>query len=273
MTTEASPSVSLAIPDPRKAPIPVGWATDTFATLLPHLDWGDLEEAEARIRGLASEIESLKGDHTELLKAWRLVEIRRGELLDPDVKPGGRPNLPMRGEVGSVSSQTASRYRKMARNFDLVWPLIVNAKAPHEVSQSALLKKIEEHEAREVGPAAPKRSAPQDVKSPSANELPAKSDPAADTGDLITELEEADKTIRRQQAVIDAIEADDPAAKVVEWAQKYAQLEGHLQRQNAKLTEAERIIKANSNVLGQVRAILNVASNSEIVGALRDLLR
>jgi hypothetical protein len=35
----------------------------------------------------------------ELEKALRIVEARRGELLDIDVVPGGRANLSMRGKV------------------------------------------------------------------------------------------------------------------------------------------------------------------------------
>lgn len=116
--------------------------------------------------------------------------------------------------------------------------------------------------------APPTLPAPPDTETTSTEPEDESPDP-----DLVTELEEADKEIRRLQSVVEAVQSDDPAARVLEWAQKYAQLEGHLERQNAKLVEADRIIKSKREILAQTRRLLKVEYDGEIIGALQDLLR
>ena len=54
------------------------------------------------------------------------MEYRRGVLLGPDDRQGERTDLHAHVNV-DVSSQTASRYRKIARHWDEVWPPILKA--------------------------------------------------------------------------------------------------------------------------------------------------
>jgi hypothetical protein len=141
---EMAQGLALAIPDPRINAIPDGWATNSFAALADTLEWDDLDEAEARLRGLASYIESLGADHVELQKALRIVEFRRGVLMDPEVSKGGRSDLSMRGKVEDVAPATASRYRQIARHWNsVVWPHLLGATELRDVSQAAVLRLIE----------------------------------------------------------------------------------------------------------------------------------
>lgn len=134
----------LIVPDVRNENLPIGWAEGALP-ILQEADWEELDDYESRLLGMVSYIESLGGDATELQKALRIVECRRGVLLDPDVDPsGGRPpkNSPRMGSFG-VPSQTASRYRKIARAWDALWPYLRDATSASEVTQSAILRFID----------------------------------------------------------------------------------------------------------------------------------
>ena len=92
-------------------------------------DWGFLDEAEARLKAVATYIEAFSGDRLEFEKALRVVEKRRGDLL-----LGGTT----RGT--DDSKQTATRWRTLARNWDKLWPLIIAAESVREISQAELLR-------------------------------------------------------------------------------------------------------------------------------------
>lgn len=91
------------------------------------------------------------------------------------------------------------------------------------------------------------------------------------TADLLAELEAADQKIREQQMVIESIRSDDPAARIIEWATRYQQLQGHLQRQNAKLAEAQRLLKRKSDLLARIRRALGVDDDAAILDAIAAL--
>lgn len=142
VSSEPEASTALTIPDPRAGNVPAGWF-QSFAEIAKPLSWDELDEAEGRLRGLASYIESFDGDIVEFEKALRIVECRRGVLLDPDVKPGERTDLnrPTRGTVPDIPKQTASRYRKIARHWrDVIWPHLLEATSKSKVTQTHVLK-------------------------------------------------------------------------------------------------------------------------------------
>lgn len=133
----------LIVPDARDAPVPRGWFERVALPVIENADWEALDEMESSLKALASYIESMGHDGVEYEKALRIVERRRGELLDPDVSQGSRTDLHAPVKV-DVPRQTATRYRKLARAWDeVIWPHLLRAEQKHEVSQSACLRLIE----------------------------------------------------------------------------------------------------------------------------------
>ena len=137
-------TTALVVPDPRQQPVPKGWAADVAAPLIEAASWEELDEAEAQLMGMASYIASFEGDEVEFLKAMRIVEYRRGVLLGPDVTRGERTDLtsPCVGKF-DIPSQTASRYRKIARHWDVVWPHVLSAGSRWQVTQARVLRLID----------------------------------------------------------------------------------------------------------------------------------
>lgn len=134
---------TLAIPNPANQPVPPGWVEHVaLPAILATVDWAHLDEYEARLRAFASYIESYDGDNVEFEKALRIVEKRRGDMLGTTVTPGARTDLNTHVEV-QESSMTMSRWRTIARHWDDLWPSIRDAKKKGEVTQAAVLRRID----------------------------------------------------------------------------------------------------------------------------------
>jgi len=74
----------------------------------------------------------------ELVKALRVVEHRRGELVGTDVKPGPQTNRSTRGTIPAAASRAAlSRWRDLARHWRRLWPVVRDATTVREVAPSA----------------------------------------------------------------------------------------------------------------------------------------
>jgi hypothetical protein len=74
---------ALVVPDPRTSNVPVGWWDSNVLPTIQACDsWDQLDEYEGQLLAMASLIESFGGDGLEFQKALRVVECRRGELLD-----------------------------------------------------------------------------------------------------------------------------------------------------------------------------------------------
>ena len=134
----------LAIPDAVHTPIPTGWLEQVLAPAVAVSSWEELDDAEGRIKAVASYLDAHGTDATELEKAMRVVEARRGDLLPTE--QGKRNDLkpfPRMEEV-DVSAATASRYRALARNWDWLWPKILAATNRASVKQARCLKYIDE---------------------------------------------------------------------------------------------------------------------------------
>lgn len=138
---------ALAIPDPRKHPVPADWLESVAApAILATEKWSDLDEYEARLHGIASYIDAFDGDILEFEKALRLVEKRRGDLLGAELRQGARTDLqpvPQAVQV-EVPRQTAYRWRTLAANWDNLWPIVRDAQTRGEISQIALLRRVSE---------------------------------------------------------------------------------------------------------------------------------
>lgn len=129
-------AVALAIPDPRKQPVPPSWCENVaLPAIAETTDWNALDEYEGRLRAVASYIDSFEGDILEFEKALRIVEKRRGELLD---KKFSRSKTFHPEESAAVQS----RWRSIAANWETVWPVIRDAKTRREVTQAAVLRLV-----------------------------------------------------------------------------------------------------------------------------------
>jgi hypothetical protein len=133
-------SNALVVPDPRKAPVPPGWAeTQALPVILGTNDWDALDEYEAQLRAVASFIASFEGDAIEFEKALRIVDCQRGNLLGPDPHPG-KPASRVTQVDDSIATQ--QRWRRIAREWEDLWPTIRDAKVRREVTQAAVLRMI-----------------------------------------------------------------------------------------------------------------------------------
>ena len=144
-TTHATP---LAIPNVTSGEmVPTGWFELVAAPSIEAVDdWNMLEEVEARIHAAASYIESFDPDEVAFEQAKRLIEKRRGDLLGPDPAIGRPPKVPTRGTFDvNASSSTVERWRRLARWWDILWPVVLGATRKQQISQSRLLKIIVEH--------------------------------------------------------------------------------------------------------------------------------
>jgi phage N-6-adenine-methyltransferase len=99
-----------------------------------------LDEYVARLRAFASYVDSFSGDALEFEKALRIVEKRRGDLLG-EPQPGRRPP-PSLAEVDE-SEGSRQRWRKIARGWDTVWPMLRDATNRQAVTQAAVLRLLE----------------------------------------------------------------------------------------------------------------------------------
>jgi N6-adenosine-specific RNA methylase IME4 len=135
----STPSTALVVPDPRRAPVPDGWwQRDVLPLVRTCESWKQLDGYEARLAAMAAAIERLGGDVVEFEKALRVVECRRGELLGDHGK--GRParNSPRMGNL-KVKSQTASRYRTIARHWRVIYSHLLKETDRRKVTQSHVL--------------------------------------------------------------------------------------------------------------------------------------
>jgi DNA methylase len=137
---------TLAIPDAVHTPIPTGWLEQVLAPAVAESSWEELDDAEGRIKAVAAYLDAHGTDALELEKAMRVVESRRGVIAGVDVLPGERTDLNTRVKVpDSESPMSISRYRKLARNWDWLWPeRVLPATNRGNVTQARCLKYIDE---------------------------------------------------------------------------------------------------------------------------------
>ncbi len=118
-----------------------GWWHDVALPIIDEANWDDLDRYDADLKAHIAIFEVLgREDKIELVKAKRVVEKRRGELLG-EPRPGTRNDiqpLPHEVEVG-IHHTTATRYRRFAAAWPILEEHLLEATDTTQVSQRALL--------------------------------------------------------------------------------------------------------------------------------------
>lgn len=262
-------TAQLVVPDIRTTNLSVGWAENHVVPAVIEAAWDDLDEYEASLRAMASYIDSLQaGDAVELEKALRIVEARRGELLGFEATPGRPTKSSMRGGLLEVSDATAARYRKIARHWQTVWPRVARATERREVTQAAILRLIEEIEAKVKETQKP-TSAPKPATPPA---------PEPDGGeewgevDLLAEFEQAVERLAKAEETIEHLSKPDAGREILALHSRIAGLEARIGQLTTTAREAQKQAEAQAKVLRQIRKALNVERNSEIMPRLQDIM-
>lgn len=266
---------ALIIPDIRTTNLPVGWAEVAVIPTVMEAAWEDLDEYEAGLRAMASYIESLeKGDAIELEKALRIIEARRGELLGLDVTKGSRTDLSTRGKVEEVAAPTATRYRKIARHWSVVWPEIVKSTERRDVTQAAVLRMIERiEEAAKPVKSTEKTPSQSLARKPEPNVETELDDEGWGQMDPIAELEKVVEENAKQAELIEHLSKPDQAREILSLHSRIAGLEARISQLTTTAGEAQKQARQYGRTLEQIRKRLNVERNSEILPAIEDLMR
>jgi hypothetical protein len=144
MTELVATAGALAVPDPRAGVVPVGWWEYAAEAIDATDSWDELDDLEGKLAAVVAYLESLGGDQVEFLKALRVVEKRRGDLLGPKEK-GGRGKTLTRVLEIDASAMTLSRWRLLSEHWALLLPWLRDATRREQVSQSQLLRLVREH--------------------------------------------------------------------------------------------------------------------------------
>ena len=265
-------SHELVVPDIRVANLPVGWAETSVMPAAIDATWEDLDEYEASLRAMASYIDSLQaGDAVELEKALRIVEARRGELLDIDAKAGRPRNGDTHVTISDVHKRTEIRYRKIARHWGTIWPEIVRATERRDVTQAAILRMIQRIEEAAKFKAKQERQQKQGYEpTPPPLDMDEMEEMAVDP---VAEWERAEKELERARTTIESLAKPDQGKEVLILHSRIAGLEARIQQLTTTASEARKQADAQGKVLRKVRDMLGVERNSEIVSAIQDLMR
>lgn len=91
--------------------------------------------------------------------------------------------------------------------------------------------------------------------------------------DPIAEWERAEKELEAARETIAALQTDDVTREVVAWTEKYHRLEGRLQQEARTRQTAQEQAGQQGRLLREIREILKVDRDRDILPAIRDLLR
>lgn len=112
---------------------------------------------------------------------------------------------------------------------------------------------------------------------PPASDVPpefADYDPREDAPDPIEEWNRAQAEVDRLTATLNALEADGgPEAEVVRLTKAYGQLDGRLNHEMRVSGEAQKQATYQGKLLREIRELLGVERNREILPCIRDLLK
>ncbi len=275
MGKEAGAQMSqLIIPDIRTTNLPVGWAEVAVIPTVMEAAWDDLDEYEAGLRAMASYIESLeKGDAVELEKALRIIEARRGELLGLDVKPGPQTNYSTRGIIAEVSGPTATRYRKIARHWQTIWPELARSTDRRDVSQAAVLRMIERIEEAAKPVKSPDKTPDMSPsREPDRNAEPELENDGWGEVDPIAELEMSMEREAKQAELIEHLTKEDKNREILALHSRIAGLEARIGQLTNTAREAQKQADIQGKVLRKLRDLLSVERNSEMITRVEALI-
>jgi hypothetical protein len=268
----------MSIPNVQNATMPIGFAEHQALPAIREADWEQLDDYEAQLRGMASYIDSMKADVLEVEKALRIVEARRGEILGMAVTQGARTDLSMHEKVEDVSAPTASRYRKIARAWEDVWPHIVQASRRSDVTQAAILRLIDNlagvSAPAENAPApAPAPSAPVSPPAPPAESAPQEEEEQWDEINLLAELEFLQANNTELQERVEVLQQDDKTMALAKLMDKNKALTQRVDVLTRDCKEREAQAKAANKRLQQIAKLLKVEDWKDIVPAIKELQR
>ncbi len=135
-------TVELAIPVAQTALVESGWWHDVALPIIDVAEWDDLNQYDAELKAHIAIFELLgREDKIELLKAKRVVDKRRGDLLG-EAEHGGdhrSKEFQLPHEVVEIHHTSATRYRRLAAAWPVLETHLLEATVSTEVSQRALL--------------------------------------------------------------------------------------------------------------------------------------
>jgi N6-adenosine-specific RNA methylase IME4 len=130
------------------ANLPTGWHQEQLPQIERVTDWSELEDYAAKLEAMATFFQRKSESRLEVVKAMRIVDKRRGELLGP-AEQGRRTDLELlsQGKEVTVSPGAVSKYRAIAAHWQDIWPRITEATDPKQVSQRKCLSFVKKTQA------------------------------------------------------------------------------------------------------------------------------
>jgi hypothetical protein len=195
--------------------------------------------AERRAGELLAEMEKAKG-----------VRMNGGNTGDPTMLPP--VNVPKLSDLG-ITKNESSRWQKLAAVPASQFEQAVAAakEVDGEVTTATLLRVAKATQA-------PKATVP----------APVMPDPDPET-DLLVDYEREVAENNQLRERIEAITKSDLAAELDKWVQKFSQLDGRLQQAITTGNEAAKQAQRQGKLLRQIRDILGVERDAEILPALK----
>jgi translation initiation factor 2B subunit (eIF-2B alpha/beta/delta family) len=253
---------ALVVPDIRELVLPVGWAETEVMPLAASATWEEIDEYEARLRAVASYIESLDGDAVELEKALRIIEARRGELLDDPA---------MRGRV-EVAERTGRRYRTIAQHWEEIWPEISAAKDRRQVSQAAVMRMISDRFAAqevETSPVIPAAALAPGASDTAPEQEEAEESPP-DTIQLMEDLLRTTIELAAAQELVRKYEEDAAGSTEAQLRRQVATLSKRIESITRDAQDFQRRAERAEQLLAEARKLLRVESNADLLNTLRE---
>lgn len=234
----------LTIPEtPQHAPVPRGWAEAEILPVVSQADWDDLEEIEAKVKAVASYIESLNGDALEFELAKRMIEARKGALL---AAPRGSHR---HRDADEPPPRTATAYRNIAAAWDEIWPILAQAKRWQDVTQRAVLRLI------------------RAIRSDNGTRPDPKPDWVEDE-EPVDPKREAEAAIREAESLRERVRLlakDDVRKALAELHEQYGLLLQQHRYESQRREKAEGTATYYQGILREVRAKLKAKSNKEVL--------
>lgn len=134
--------------------LPAGWHKGELERIDSVTDWAELDDYAAKLEAMATYYQRTSNSSLEVAKVLRIVDKRRGELLGPAEHGGDRKSNQVQHDElePRVPKATAANYRTIAQNWADIWPRIVEATNPQQVSQRKCLSYAKKQEASETKP-------------------------------------------------------------------------------------------------------------------------
>lgn len=199
-------------------------------------------------------------DHGRVLAALR--EAAAGDLVSPIGDTDLRQGNDLRDPAGSVSEFAA---REILPVLPQVTEEVRARREAGEPPEQAVREAVANHRPQR----APEPPAPAE-QPPAAEPTPPE---AGDEIDATAEWERAEKDLQHARETIAALQKDDTTRELAALAEKYHRLDGRLQQEMRTRSEAEKAARYGADRLREIRKLLKVERDRDIIPAIQDLLR